>query len=198
MARVHSAIARKDYPEQGIAKGDKYWYWTPYRGRRRMSKTPPKPSQSESNPTRASYLAIQEGLSNDIASASSIDDLNSALESAADEASGIAEELREKASNIEDGFQHETELSSQFNEQADEVDQWAETLRGAQADDADEPEEPTEPERAGFGTDAEFEAAQVDFKTNKEAFEQAHDDWEQALEDARAEAEGALGEAPEI
>jgi hypothetical protein len=128
MPRVHTATAAKDYPAEGIQKGERYWYWTPYRARRQMSKTQPMPSQVESNPTRSSYIALQEAASLDIDQAATIEDIRDALENARSDAENIAEELREKASNIEDGFGHETEMSDQFNQQADEVESWADEL----------------------------------------------------------------------
>jgi ABC-type transporter Mla subunit MlaD len=128
MPRVHTAIAAKDYPAAGIQRGEQYWYWTPYRARRQMSKTQPMPSQVESNPTRSSYMALQEAASLDIDQAATIEDIRDALENARSDAENIAEELREKASNIEDGFGHETEMSDQFNQQADEVESWADEL----------------------------------------------------------------------
>lgn len=45
MPRVKSQIARRDYPAQGIKKGERYYSWKFYRGRKRMSKTPPKQSE---------------------------------------------------------------------------------------------------------------------------------------------------------
>ena len=130
MARVHTAIARKDYPNSGIKKGDKYWYWTPYRSGKRMSATLPKPSQTESNATRSSYLALQEAAEADIETAATVADVIAVLEAAADEATDIAEELREKAQNIEDGFQHSTTQSDDFNQYADDVESWADEHDG--------------------------------------------------------------------
>ena len=203
MARVHTAIAAKDYPVQGIKKGEKYWYWTPYRAGKRMSRTQPTASQTESNETRASYLAIQEGLQADIDSAGSVEDVKGVLESAADELDGIAEELREKASNIEEGFQHETEQSSQFNEQADEVESWASELRDALDDSAEEPgEEPTAPDRAAFDEgpdgDAEFEKAAADYADDKQEHDEAVQAWEDALDDAKSAASDLLSSAPDV
>ena len=192
MARVHTAVAAKAYPQAGIEKGDTYYYWTPYRQGRRMSKTMPKPSQVESNATRASYLAILEGLEADIDVATSVEAIKDVLDSAADDLDGIAEELREKASNIEDGFQHETEQSATFNEQAYGVEEWASELRNA-IEDVDEPG--AEPVREDY---AEGEDGDSEFESAHDEWDEAMQEFDTALETTKSTATDLLGSAPEV
>mgnify|MGYP003147572895 FL=1 len=201
MPRVHSAVAAKDYPNQGIQKGERYFYWTPFRAGKRMSKTPPTPSQVESNPTRAEYLALQEGLAIDIEQAESIEDIIAILENATSEFEGIVYGLREKADNIEDGFGHETEMSMQFNEQADEVENWISEL--ANPDLPQEPDsEPVKPERKNFpdgeSGDDQFDEATSDWLNEFEDWQDAQDSWEASVEEVREEAQSLLDDAPEI
>lgn len=57
------------------------------------------------------------------------DDLDSWAEDAASEIEALAEEKRESAQNIEDGFGHETYQSQELNEVADGLDTWADNVR---------------------------------------------------------------------
>jgi len=201
MPRVHTATAAKDYPSHGIQKGDRYYYWTPYRARKQMSKTQPSPSQVEPNPTRASYLSLQEVASLDIDRAETIEDITSVMEEASYEATNVAEELREKATNIEDGFGHETEMSAEFNERADEVEGWAGDLTNL--DVPDEPgDEPEKPERKSYPEgkdgDSQFDGAMERYEQEHEEWQEATDGWDDRVEEFREEAQGALSEAPEI
>jgi len=172
MPRVNKSTAKKDYPEHGISKGDVYYHWTPFRSFKRYSKEYPRPSLVEPNGTRASYLALQESLSDELNGAETMEDLRSAVETAASEAEAVSEELAEKASNIEDGFGHSTEKSEGFSEQADEVSNWASELEGLSLDD--------------FDIDDLEEGQDVDEET------------ESAFEAAKTEVEEALAGAPEI
>jgi hypothetical protein len=65
------------------------------------------------------------------------DDVTSALEDAASEIESLAEEKREGASNIEDGFGHPTQQSEELEDIATQLDDWAQEVR-----DADIPETP--------------------------------------------------------
>ena len=58
------------------------------------------------------------------------DDVQSKLEDAAYAVREIAEEKRESANNIEEGFQHPTAQSDELNEIADNLDSWADEIEG--------------------------------------------------------------------
>lgn len=75
-------------------------------------------------------------------------DLESARDDAAQAIRDIAEEQREKAGNIEDGFGHSTSMSEELEEQADELDSWADEIEGVYPDD-DEPTQCSECEGSG-------------------------------------------------
>lgn len=74
-------------------------------------------------------------------SAESAEDVTAALEDAAGSVREIAEEKRESASNIEDGFGHATSQSDELNEIADSLDGWADEIESAEVPDFPEPEE---------------------------------------------------------
>jgi ElaB/YqjD/DUF883 family membrane-anchored ribosome-binding protein len=203
MARVYSAKAAKDYPQHGIEKGDQYYYWFPYMGRKQFSKSRPTPSQVESNETRANYLLLQEEALAALDEANILDDIMSALDEASSRASETADELREKASNIEDGFGHETEMSMQFNEQADEVESWGNDLTNLdRPDDPNEQEEPEEPSRGDFPDgeigDEKYQGHMQNYEAAKAEWQEAIDNWEQVFDDVRQEAQDLVENAPEI
>ena len=146
MARVHTSIAAKDYPAHGIKKGDRYWHWTPYRQPRRMSATQPRPSQTETNDTKADLYSIQEGMSDSLAAAlkleafeDRLEAVKGAVEAAHDDSEMVYEAFNEKADNIEDGFGHETMQSEELREWADEVESWRDEL-GDLEPDSDDPD----------------------------------------------------------
>ena len=69
------------------------------------------------------------------------DSVQDLLNSAAERVREIAEEKREGASNIEDGFGHATTQSDELNDVADQLDSWADDIEGADIPDYPEPEE---------------------------------------------------------
>lgn len=136
MPRVETSIAAKDYPNQGIKKGEKYWHWTPYRQAKRRSKTPPRPSQYESNETKAQVYSACESLEDflrDADDSTSAEDIQGAIDDCKTAAEEAKDAMEEKASNIEDGFGHETEQSTQFREWAEMIETWISELEGIEA-----------------------------------------------------------------
>jgi hypothetical protein len=69
------------------------------------------------------------------------DDVTSALEQAAEAIREIASEKEEGASNIEEGFGHETYQSSELRETADSLNTWADEIEEVEVPDLPEPEE---------------------------------------------------------
>jgi hypothetical protein len=138
MARVHTAIAAKDYPDHGISKGDRYWHWTPYRQKRRISKTPPRASQVESNDTKANLYAIDEGLRDSLVAATTMEEVQTAVQDAINNLDDVIDEFNEKADNIEDGFGHETSQSEELRGWAEEVESWKGDLDSHDLDPEDE------------------------------------------------------------
>lgn len=63
----------------------------------------------------------------------------------------LAEESREAAENIRDGFGHDTWLSEEADSRADELDQWADEVENVDLPDLDDPEEVACPECEGEG-----------------------------------------------
>ena len=74
-----------------------------------------------------------------ISEVTNADDVTDALANAAQAIHDLAEEKRESASNIEEGFQHATYQSEELNEQADSLDSWADDIERADVPNAPEP-----------------------------------------------------------
>ncbi len=131
MPRVFTSVAAKDYPVEGIKKGSTYFYWTPYRGRKRRSAMRPRPSQVEPNETKASVYATVEALSDFLAAANedtTIEQVQEIIDQCKSVAEDAAQEMEEKADNSEEGFGHETMQSDEFKEWGGSIQDWVNEL----------------------------------------------------------------------
>ena len=98
MPRVYTQKARKDYPKEGIKKGDTYYKWSiktgPASGIDYRSLKPPKPSQLTGSAFMQEYYSIQEDMEG--ISAETAEDLKSQVE----EFIGRIENLRDETQGI--------------------------------------------------------------------------------------------------
>lgn len=74
-------------------------------------------------------------------SAESVEDVEQALQDAANEVRDLAEQRRESAQNMEDGFQHATSASDDLKQQAEDLDSWAQDIEQATVPPLPDPEE---------------------------------------------------------
>lgn len=93
---------------------------------------------SDSMDARLQQISWQFWL--DLNSPEGPDDVQAALDSAASSVRDLAEEKRESAQNIEDGFGHATFKSDELNEIADSLDSWADEIESANIPDLPEGE----------------------------------------------------------
>lgn len=70
----------------------------------------------------------------------SLDDAQAVASEAAEAIRGLAEEKRESASNIEEGFGHATYQSEELESQADELDGWADEVEATEFPDPEDAE----------------------------------------------------------
>ncbi len=141
MARVTRVTkARKDQGPCGkcreeIRAGSPYLHWSfRYGGKHRRCTKPgcaPKPSDTTSNEKVSRLLAIQEGLEEIVGNRKGSEDLVAALNDAGSEAREVSGEYEEGAQNIEMGFGHETEQSTELQETGERVEEWADALEEA-------------------------------------------------------------------
>lgn len=118
MPKVVKRKARKDYPAQGIAKGEEYFYWKiklARGGMVRRSKTYPKPSQ-----LNLGFAGQAGDLGESIDAADSVD----GLRSVAEEIRSLGEEQQEKFDNMPDGLQ-QGDTGQLLEERANQCEEWA-------------------------------------------------------------------------
>lgn len=90
-----------------------------------------------SNSLSAQVARIEHTATGAVAVAEDDTDVKSALDEAAEAIRELAEQKRESASNIVDGFGHDTYQSDDLNSQADELDSWADDVEGADVEPLD-------------------------------------------------------------
>lgn len=159
MARAHFVKrAMKDYPKAGIKKGESYYWWAFMVGGRGG------PKHYSKTPPKASQLTQSEFLGRlaDISDAVGALAADSGLEDAAAEIAGqlneLADEQEEKRSNMPDGLQ-DSATGEMLQERADACRSAAE----------------------------EIEGITYDFENDKEAEDEAEDDyWQRKLEEVQA------------
>ena len=130
MARVKSAVARQDYPEQGIKKGQKYYYWSFVRQPRQMSATYPRPSQLCNNKFSGA-LAAMETLSDEVDKATSIEDITSAIEDAKSSLEEVKSEYEDALSSLEQAFQGGSPQIDEHQEKVSNLESCIDELDGA-------------------------------------------------------------------
>lgn len=119
-----------------ILPGDAYKHITPKSGpyggwqRSRHAEHPSWQVWEYSNSLSARIAQIQDGFTLD--GLESEDDVTDALLNMAEEIRSLAEEKREGAANIEDGFGHSTYQSEELEQVADDLDSWADDVEGAE------------------------------------------------------------------
>lgn len=126
MARAHKVEhARKDYPEQGIKKGDTYWWWKFRFGGKHFSKTPPKQSALTQSEFWSQMYEIQEEIEG--LSADAVEDLQSQVQDIAQRIRDLGEECDSKRSNMPDSLQ-ESDSGTLLQERYDECNSMADEL----------------------------------------------------------------------
>lgn len=96
---------------------------------------------SYSMSARLAQIAYEAGQAFDNTDITTADDVTEILSQAAESIRELAEEKKESASNIEDGFGHETEKSQELNDIAEQLESWADDVENNEVPDAPEPEE---------------------------------------------------------
>ena len=132
---------------QEIKVGDPYKHISPksgpYGGRTlyRCAACPTWNVWEYSSSLSARTAEISHDFWNDQDSWEDQDGVQDSLNNAAERVREIAEEKREGASNIEDGFGHSTYQSDELNDIADQLDSWADDIEGADIPEYPEAEE---------------------------------------------------------
>lgn len=196
-----------------IKAGQKYKWWKfRYGGKRIRCGECPMPRQSELTQSKmGGVYAAQENAEDAIAAfrgsdSDTADDLTSALESAAEDIRSVGEEYRESAQNIEDGFNHRTQMCDDLEEKADALDSCADELESATSDFEDFDKEAVEgvedetlaEELGDYPKDGDEEEIKKFIKANEaaieesrvEKIEEARQEW---IDEQASKAEDAIG-----
>jgi hypothetical protein len=123
-----------------IKVGDPYKWIAPksgpYGGHKkfRCGACPPWQVWEYSSSLSARIQQITHTADEALEAASTLDDLQTERDNAADMFDEIAEEQEEKSNNIVEGFGHETSMSEELQDQADQLHQHADEIRGTEPD----------------------------------------------------------------
>lgn len=198
MPRVHIVKkAQKDYPAQGIQKGETYYWWV-FRNRfgkgsKVMSKTYPKPSQLTRSEFLSQMYELQERLGDFTAPedpSEFYDELTAFRDSLVEDIRALGEEQAEKLSNMPEGLQ-QGDTGQLLQERADAMDGWAGDLENVGIPEREEPDEPDEAdfEENDDGEKVNDEGQTID-EVREELETEANEAWQQALESALEEIQG--------
>lgn len=189
MVSVKHRRANKDYPEIGIKAGEMYYTWRMRQGNgsvKRMSKTPPKPSQLTLSDWASPYRAFAE----EIEELELDDNLYSELQRIAGEIRSLGEEQQAKLDNMPEGLQ-QGDTGQLLQSRAEACEEWADAIEAL-----DEPDIPNEDEvRNGVERDAD--ASDEGYKEDQDAaWSDAEASYQGELESLRDDAVAAQPEEP--
>lgn len=112
--------ARKDYPDSGIKKGDKYYHWKfPY-GSKVKSKTYPKRSQLTKSPYKSSAYDIDDNIQ-------ALEDPEE-LSSIMDEIESLRDEAQDALDNMPEYLQETSSSGETLQQYVDDLDEWHQEL----------------------------------------------------------------------
>lgn len=133
MARAHYVKkAAKSYKDEGIKKGEPYWWWKFRYGSKIRSKTQPKASQL----TQSEFLGAIADFEERIAALGKMDDLDemkSERDSIVEEIRQLGEEQDEKRNNMPDSLQ-DSDTGQLLEERQQECENMADELDGVDLD----------------------------------------------------------------
>lgn len=141
MAKVETLTAGKDYPAEGIKKGDTYYKWSPgFRGPTLRSKTRPRPSQLTTNDFLVAYYGVVEQIEDALADTTNADkpvpttdECTSMRDGWVSELETARDELQVKFDNMPEGFQN-GETGQTMQERIDAAEAFIGELEGVDFD----------------------------------------------------------------
>lgn len=140
-----------------------------------------------SNSLSARLEKVSHDLGVAVAEAGDGDDATSARDEAASAIRELAQEKRESASNVEEGFGHPTEQSEELAGIAEQLDSWAEEIEEVEIPDVPEPEEQDceDCDATGEQDGEQCDTCNGDGRTTPdEATDEQMDEWRSEVEDA--------------
>ncbi len=168
MPKVHQCKASKDYPQHGIRKGDTYYHWAFFRGRKQMSKTPPRRSQITASPTLSAAYVAHESFEDSLSDAKCVEDVATACEDAVSAFDEVLSDYQESISNLEQAFQNGCPALEEKQEQHDSVETFKEELDNAH----------TELQSFDLTEHLDEAARRAKWQSDLEALHEGDEDWE--------------------
>lgn len=193
--KVHTIkAARKNYPAEGIKKGDTYYKWSiktgPASGIVYRSNTYPKPSELTGSPFQRSLLEIQERIGTiDAEGYETAEDFSSDIEGIISDIEALRDETQGSLENMPEGLQ-QGDVGQMLQERIDGLDGWISDLQGVDLDflfDEDEPKEPEEPKKEDFAIEANFDLVFGSYRNAHAEWKVTHEVWETAKQEAETE-----------
>jgi hypothetical protein len=130
MPKVYQKKANKDYPNEGIKKGDTYYLWSFRYGGTRKSLTRPKPSQL----TQSEYLSTIYELQERDISGETMEELSTLRDDIVSELEELRDAQQEKLDNMPEGLQQGS-TGELLQERYDTVDGVVSELEGIYFDE---------------------------------------------------------------
>jgi len=140
MPRVHHVKAAKDYLQEGIKKGEMYFWAKPgRRGRKIRYKNRPRPSQL----TGSAFLTDAYGLREEMEDASpgTREDLQSMAEDWKTRAEELRDQCQESLDNMPEHLQDTSETGQILTERIDNLDNFANEIDGIDFETVDDVED---------------------------------------------------------
>lgn len=136
MARVFTQKAGKDYPAQGIKKGDVYYQWSFFRGPTMRSATRPRPSQLINSPTHSMAVACGEALEDALnpkgdAPFKCPNDVKEAIEGVLGKVEEAISDHEEAISTMQDAFPNGNPTIEEFETRRDALQQFQSDIEDA-------------------------------------------------------------------
>ena len=126
MPRVHHVRkARKSYSNDGIEKGDSYYWWQFAFGRKIRSKTKPVRSQLTQSGFLSNLYDLQDGLANRFTDIYAIADDKQNLY---DELEGMKQECEDSLENMPEGLRETSSSGELLQERIDALEEWLDEL----------------------------------------------------------------------
>ncbi len=98
--------ARNDYPDQGIKKGESYYWWAFMQGGRGGPKIRSKTYPKQSQLTQSAFWSAVYSVGEDHDTIpSNVDDMDAEIDAIKDDLQNILDETQEKYDNLPDGLQ---------------------------------------------------------------------------------------------
>jgi uncharacterized phage infection (PIP) family protein YhgE len=139
MTRAHKQVARKDYPAQGIKKGDEYYKWQ-FNFSKVVHRSKVKPTRSQL--TQSSFLSQLYELEDNISF--DRDALEDSVQSLVSDIEQLRDECQDSLDNMPEHLQEASQSGQTLTERIEALDNWISDLEGV---DLEVDEELTEEEK---------------------------------------------------